>query len=449
MAREDTHKSAPEARVYRTNEVHKRRVGRVSPAPKEEVAVPVEAAAAVEPSEAGANKAAEINQDEKSSVAGSPGVSAGVPPRDSGTQIGKARTVQAEDPAEAEGEARDLAGHDEDPDAADMQQDVGEEADRQSSKKSVRSVEAKRGRAKRWAIIVLAVLVVLVVAWASFFAWNRWGRYDDTADIQGQWYVDGTAAPIVIDGETMQLDDNVAYHYELDTREKTIRFSFGSWEGQGRYRFSDDRQRLLIIDGEYSGLGNLFQDLFVSFDEMAKTGARVVAEAPQDEPEASSAAASDGEEVDSGSAQESSGQAAPSSEAAQQANGQENAADGVEERASGQDSAASGGAQQGSAQLPATDSAVAPQDESESGLGQGVSLFNRQADPEALKAKEEAEKEAQAKAEREAKEAAKAEAEAEAAEGVDYGYYDPSEYIYEDEGEEGAEEYYSDEDEEA
>ena len=77
-------------------------------------------------------------------------------------------------------------------------------------------------------------------------------------------------------------------------------------------------------------------------------------------------------------------------------------------------------------------------------LDQGVALFNRQADPEALKAKEAAEKAAREQAEREAKEAAEAEAEE-----ADYYYYDDS-YEYVEEGDESQEdvEYASDEDEE-
>ena len=277
-------------------------------------------------------------------------------------------------------------------------QEDGEADGESASAKRTRPKADPKTRAKRIAIAIVAILVISAVALASYLAWDRWGRYDDASDIQGQWYVEGTATSIVIDGQTMQLADDVAYNYEIDPQEKTIRFWFGSWEGEGRYRFSDDRQRLLIIDGQYSGVGNLFDDLFVSFDAMATVGSQRPAAASQSE----SAAA-----VDSGSSVEAS---------------------------------SSGESQQATDQAVSSAQNADQSSEGTSGLGKDVSLFNRQADPEALKAKEAAEEAARVKAEREAKAAA----EAEAAEAAEYGYYDggeeydeSSEYAYDEGADEG------------
>ena len=468
MAKDDTQSGAPQARVYKTNTVHKRRAGRTLSSREEKIVPGAVSDGAVDERAAtrglGAESAAESANrldPEASSPSGhkpkegrdvqghgkGPAGSENTPASDlegnvaasgsaadgaagegwvdgsaaNGGAAGDSATGSA---ASGDGEASGDQGE-----GSSLAQDDDDAEEGGAPSKRVRPKTDPRTLAKRIAIAVVAVLVILAVGFCSYIAWNRWGRFDDAADIQGQWYVDGTATPIVIDGETIQLSDNVAYSYEIDTQEKTIRFSFANWEGQGRYRFSDDRQRLLIIDGQYGSMGNLFDDLLTSFDDMAKSGAGTVAEPSGGGLASSESAPSSASVEDSGTAQETGGQEAASTESAPQPESQTAAESGASQQSSEQEVSANAADQQTSASTS---------------LGQGVALFNRQADPEALKAKEAAEKAAREQAEREAKEAAEAEAEE-----ADYYYYDDS-YEYVEEGDESQEdvEYASDEDEE-
>lgn len=115
---------------------------------------------------------------------------------------------------------------------------------------------------------VLVVVALLAVA-AILFSWNRWYRFDDHADFQGQWYVAGTAVPVTIDESTIQLTEDVTYQYEMNPQEKTLRYTFGPMQGQGRYWFSDDRQYLVITDGDkFTGSGTAFDDLLHMFTDL-------------------------------------------------------------------------------------------------------------------------------------------------------------------------------------
>ena len=396
MAKDDRQNNAPQARVYKANAVHKRRAGKSLQTREEKPNVSIDSIEAeVEPDDVQGAETKETTEpvDRRETAADSrPG---------SESEDAVKVTADVVEPAKSDANTAspsDMISDDEGVGSGDdglgYSKEDGETDEESTSAKRMRPKANPKTRAKRIAIAIVAILVISAVALASYLAWDRWGRYDDASDIQGQWYVDGTATSIVIDGQTMQLADDVAYNYEIDPQEKTIRFWFGSWEGAGRYRFSDDRQRLLIIDGQYSGVGNLFDDLFVSFDAMATVGSQRPAVASQSE----SAAA-----VNSGSSAEASG---------------------------------SGEGQQATDQVVSPAQEAGQSSEGTLGLGRDVSLFNRQADPEALKAKEAAEEEARVKAEREAKAAAEAEA-AEAAEYGDYGgyeEYDESSEYADDEG---------------
>ena len=119
-----------------------------------------------------------------------------------------------------------------------------------------------------WPAVLIGVLLAIVVALVAVFSWDRWLRFDDASDFQGTWYANGTASTISIDGEQMHLTDDVAYSYTLDTGAKTISFTFGTYEGQGRYRFSADRSELVITDGaDFSFWGNLFDDVSWRFGQ--------------------------------------------------------------------------------------------------------------------------------------------------------------------------------------
>lgn len=95
----------------------------------------------------------------------------------------------------------------------------------------------------------------MVVVTVGSFSWGRWLRYDDAADFQGAWYANGTTSLVTVDGQEIHLTSDVAYGYTLDTGAKTITFTFGDLQGQGRYRFSADRSELVITDGDGSRSG--------------------------------------------------------------------------------------------------------------------------------------------------------------------------------------------------
>ncbi|MEE8733365.1 MAG: hypothetical protein SOI46_07150 [Eggerthellaceae bacterium] len=117
------------------------------------------------------------------------------------------------------------------------------------------------------ALIVILIAIALVVG--GFF-WNRSLRYDDAADFQGMWYIEGTTTAVGVTGDSIQLTSDVAYHYTLNTQDKLIDFSFGNMSGAGRYWFSDDRTKLVIIDGTgYTGSKTLQEDIARAFATLA------------------------------------------------------------------------------------------------------------------------------------------------------------------------------------
>ena len=123
------------------------------------------------------------------------------------------------------------------------------------------------------AAIVGAVVLVAAIVIVSLFAWNRWYRYDDHADMQGTWYVVGTTVPVTIDGTSIHLTDDVTYSYEIDAHDKTIKYTFGPMAGGGRYWFSDDRQHLVITDGDkFDGTSTAIDDVL---RQLSDTGGAV------------------------------------------------------------------------------------------------------------------------------------------------------------------------------
>lgn len=114
-------------------------------------------------------------------------------------------------------------------------------------------------------------LLIAVAAAVGLFSWDRWLRYDDAAEFQGSWQAHGTTGVVVIDGERINLTDDVAYSYRIDPMAKTVSFSFGSLEGQGRYRFSLDRSQLVITEGAgYSWLSTLIDDIGWMADQLTR-----------------------------------------------------------------------------------------------------------------------------------------------------------------------------------
>ena len=127
---------------------------------------------------------------------------------------------------------------------------------------------AKEGSAKSAVFrkrLIAAGLVVLVIAVVALgVSWARWWRFDDTQDIQGQWFSANTTGTAIVnvDGETIRLASDVAYSYTLDTTAKTIQYDFGPMHGQGRYWFSEDRSTLVIADGtDFTTTSTLLVDI--------------------------------------------------------------------------------------------------------------------------------------------------------------------------------------------
>ena len=106
----------------------------------------------------------------------------------------------------------------------------------------------KRRHPVRVAVVSVVIVVVLLVgAAAGGFAWLRWFSEDDAADFAGTWYLAGTATPITITEDRIQLTDDVSYRYALNDQDKTFELSFGNLKGGGRYRFSLDRNQLAQV----------------------------------------------------------------------------------------------------------------------------------------------------------------------------------------------------------
>lgn len=136
-------------------------------------------------------------------------------------------------------------------------------------------------RKRRWPLVVVCTLLAVVVAIAGTFSWDRWLRYDDGAELQGEWQARGMSAVVVIDGERINLTDDVSYAYAIDPVAKTISYTFGSLEGQGRYRFSLDRSQLVVTEGGmHSWLSTLVDDIAWMWDQAV----RAVQGQPQEEP---------------------------------------------------------------------------------------------------------------------------------------------------------------------
>ncbi|MFR5091208.1 MAG: hypothetical protein ACLTDR_03535 [Adlercreutzia equolifaciens] len=123
----------------------------------------------------------------------------------------------------------------------------------------------------RVAVVSVAIVVVLLVgAAAGGFAWLHWFSEDDAADFAGTWYLAGTATPITITEDRIQLTDDVSYRYALNDQDKTFELSFGNLKGGGRYRFSLDRNQLALVDGDFSGADTLGDDIVWTLRALAE-----------------------------------------------------------------------------------------------------------------------------------------------------------------------------------
>ena len=110
-----------------------------------------------------------------------------------------------------------------------------------------KSSSKRKGLSRRFLIGSLVVIVLLAIG-TGFLAWNQWLRYDDNADIQGTWAIDGTSQTITITDTDIVMTADVSYPYTLDTFQKTISFSFKQYNGSGSYAFSPERTTLVITE---------------------------------------------------------------------------------------------------------------------------------------------------------------------------------------------------------
>lgn len=165
--------------------------------------------------------------------------------------------------------------------AAEVPEEGGDDSASPRSSRAAAKRRVAKPHKRRWPLVVVGVILALVVGVVAVFSWDRWLRYDDASEFQGEWRTHGAAAVVVIDGESIKLTDDVAFSYTLDTGAKTIAFSFGTSEGQGRYRFSLDRSQLVITDGEgYSWLSTLVDDISWMVDQAKRS----IADEPQEQP---------------------------------------------------------------------------------------------------------------------------------------------------------------------
>lgn len=115
-------------------------------------------------------------------------------------------------------------------------------------KKKKKGSAKKRKRLSRRFLIGSVIVVLLLAIGTGALAWNQWFRYDDTADIQGTWLIDGSSQTITITDTDMVMTEEVSYPYTLDTFRKTISFSFKQYNGSGSYAFSPERTTLVITE---------------------------------------------------------------------------------------------------------------------------------------------------------------------------------------------------------
>lgn len=135
-----------------------------------------------------------------------------------------------------------------------------------------------------------------MVASVAAFSLFRWVFPADAQDFQGTWYIAGTDTPIVITEDRIQLNDEVSYRYVLNTDSKTLAFTFGRLQGEGRYRFSLDRQQLAIVDGTFGWRDTLGDDAGWTLGALVASAQGKVANPADGSVEESDATSADGGE---------------------------------------------------------------------------------------------------------------------------------------------------------
>jgi len=141
---------------------------------------------------------------------------------------------------------------------ADEPGEAGEGDARSRAVKRIQEAAGELRRSKlRNILIAVAIAAVVVAIIAGLLYWTRCVRYDDHADMQGTWYAAGSMVTIGIDENEIHFTDDVSYAYTIDEKEKTIDVSLGLMEGRSYYRFSNDRQFLVIAKDDSEAAGSV------------------------------------------------------------------------------------------------------------------------------------------------------------------------------------------------
>lgn len=120
---------------------------------------------------------------------------------------------------------------------------------KRAGRKKKKAIKTKKTRRiPLVAKVIAAVVLVAAIAAAAFVVWDYLFRYDDAQDFQGQWKIEGSNASIVITEDEIRLTDSVSFTYELNTFDKTIKYEFANYSGEGMYVFSPERDVLTLTD---------------------------------------------------------------------------------------------------------------------------------------------------------------------------------------------------------
>ncbi|MGI6045548.1 MAG: hypothetical protein ACOYCA_01750 [Eggerthellaceae bacterium] len=129
-------------------------------------------------------------------------------------------------------------------------QDGKRRSKKKKSSSNNRSVSIPKKKPHRIRNRILGTLGVILLIFIVLFSVDRWLIHDDAQDIQGEWTIAGSDVTFVIDGQAIHLTDSVAYDYSIDPVAKTIDYNFGTASGTGHYIFLENRQELVIVEGQ-------------------------------------------------------------------------------------------------------------------------------------------------------------------------------------------------------
>lgn len=121
-----------------------------------------------------------------------------------------------------------------------------------SGKAEAKPRKPVRKKRSVWGKVIAAVLLVIVVALAAvtvYASMTRWVLVDDAADIKGSWHLSGEPVSVTITDDEMDLAGKATYQYTINTQSKIISETLGNMQGTARYRFSEDRNSVALVDG--------------------------------------------------------------------------------------------------------------------------------------------------------------------------------------------------------